>query len=189
MIPVETAIRAWVQPKRKRRKRPGPVPWRPAGYGERLLFFDTETTRDFTQRLLFGVFRICEQDRLLIEGIVEYDGLSEAQRGVIRSYALRLHLPVYTLEEFIERVFYPEVYVRGTLCVGFNLPFDLSRIAIHAGSGRAQNSRSFRFKLSRRTRWPDLRIEAVSSRAAFIRFVPKKHLAQWGEAVLSRPLR
>jgi hypothetical protein len=97
----------------------------------------------------------------------------------IQEYAAKCRLPIYSRERFVEEVFYPEIYVLGTLCVGFNLPFDLARIAIHAGICRGKNRRKFRIVFSRRLRWHDLRIESASGRAAFIGFVPKRKLNEW----------
>ncbi len=153
------------------------MPWRPMPYGKRVLVFDTETTTDFTQRLLFGFFRVYVDDRLLIEGLIIADTLSAVEADVLATYAKRNRLPVYTREEFVERVFYPEVYALGTICVGFNLPFDLTRVAIHAGNSKTGNR--FRLRLSNRIRYPQLYVESASARAAFIRFAPKKHLAAW----------
>lgn len=177
MIRVQTAIRAWVEPNRSRRKRPAAVPWRPMPYGERVLVFDTETTTDSTQRLLYGFFRLYESDRLILEGVIMAETLSTDQIAIITAYARRNRLRAYTREEFVEGVFYPEVYALGTLCAGFNLPFDLSRIALHAGNGR--DGRRFRLRLCNRIRYPQLYVESASARAAFIRFAPKKHPANW----------
>jgi hypothetical protein len=155
------------------------MPWRPQRYGDRVLVFDTETTIDAAQRLLFGFFRLYERDSLVREGIIVADSLDHASMVAIAEYAARCRLPIYSRERFVEEVFYPEVYVEGTLCVGFNLPFDLARVAIHAGICRDQNRRKFRIVLSRRLRWHDLRIESLSGRAAFIGFVPKRKLTAW----------
>lgn len=162
---VATAVRAWVEPRKPRRSRKrkaAKVPWRPQRYGERVLVFDTETTTDAAQRLLFGFFRLYERDRLILEGLIVSDALDYGQMTTLAAYAARCRLPIYRRERFVEEIFYPEVYVLGTLCVGFNLPFDLTRIAIHAGSGRGENRRKFRVMLSRRVRWHDLRIESAS---------------------------
>ena len=141
--------------------------------------FDTETTTDAAQRLLFGFFRLYENDRLITEGVIAADTLDYEQIMTISEYAAKCRLPIYSRERFVEDVFYPEVYVWGTLCIGFNLPFDLTRIAIHAGGGRGENRRKFRIYLSRRLRWHDMRIESASGRAAFIGFVPKRKLTSW----------
>ena len=182
-VSVTTAIRAWVEPHKLARNRgkrkPGPTSWRPQRYGERVLVFDTETTTDAAQRLLFGFFRLYENDRLITEGVIAADTLDYEQIMTISEYAAKCRLPIYSRERFVEDVFYPEVYVWGTLCIGFNLPFDLTRIAIHAGGGRGENRRKFRIYLSRRLRWHDMRIESASGRAAFIGFVPKRKLTSW----------
>lgn len=179
MITVETAIRAWVETAKKRRSKRGPIPWRSAPYGYRVLVLDTETTTDYTQRLLFGFFRLYQGDRLMLEGIIAADTVDYEAMAAINEYAAKCRLPIYSRERFVEEVFYPEVYELGTLCVGFNLPFDLARIAVDAGCGRGENRRKFRIVLSRRLRWHDLRIEAASGHAAFIGFVPKRELYRW----------
>jgi hypothetical protein len=180
-VPVATAIRAWVEPHKPghRTRKPRLVPWRPQRYGERVLVFDTETTIDAAQRLLFGFFRLYEKDRLICEGLIVADVLDHESMAAISEYSARCCVPIYSRERFVEDVFYPEVYVLGTLCVGFNLPFDLARIAVHAGICRGKNRRKFRLVLSRRLRWHDLRIESASGRAAFIGFVPKRKLNEW----------
>jgi hypothetical protein len=185
-VEIKTAIRAWVEPWKPRRNKrrnpkaqPKPVPWRPQPYGDRVLVFDTETTVDAAQRILFGFFRLYERDRLIREGIIVADVLDHESMIAIAEYRAKCRLPIYSRERFVEEVFYPEVYNEGTLCVGFNLPFDLSRIAIHGGCGRGENHRKFRIKLTQRVRWHDLRIESASNRAAFIGFVPKRKLFDW----------
>jgi hypothetical protein len=180
---VETAIRAWVEVERKKRdpkqQSRAKVPWRAQSIGGRALVFDTETTTDFTQMLLFGAFRIYEHDSLDIEGLIIADNLNSKQLRTVNVYAAERHLRVCTRTLFIEQVFYPEVYVLGTLCIFFNGPFDLSRLAIHAGLGRGKNRRKFSLQLSPNIYWPRVRIEAVSGRAAFIEFAPKRKLQDW----------
>jgi hypothetical protein len=182
-IEVFTAVRAWVEvrkPRRRARKRDRKdIPWRPQPYGARALVFDTETTVDAAQRLLFGFFRLYVHDRPIREGLIVADVLDYGQMEALVEYATKHRLEIFSRERFVEEVFYPEVYVLGTLCVGFNLPFDLSRIAIRAGVGRGENRRKFRIVLSRRLRWHDLRIESASGKAAFISFVPKRKLSTW----------
>jgi hypothetical protein len=183
-LTVTTAIRAWVEANRdgeaphEPRKKAKPA-WRPQRYGDRVLVFDTETTTDAAQRLLFGFFRLYDRDRLILEGLIVGDVLDYAAMTTLTEYAARCRLPIYSRQRFVEEVFYPEIYVEGTLCVGFNLPFDLARIAVHAGICRGENRRKFRIVLSRRLRWHDMRIESLSARAALMRFVPKRKLTEW----------
>ncbi len=146
---------------------------------ERVLVFDTETTTDFTQRLLFGVFQLYQANDLMGEGVFLGDALKETEVATVRRYAKGAGLSVYSREDFVHRIFFHHVYGLGTLCVGFNLPFDLSRIAEHAGAGRGKNSRKFRFRLSRYMTYSDVHIESVSGRAAFIQFAPKAKMREW----------
>lgn len=179
---IETAIRAWVVPIKKQRpawKGSAGAAWRTRSVAERALVFDTETTTDFTQRFLFGAFRVYEHDSLELEGLIIANDLSSQQLRIVNDYAARHNLRVYTQTFFVEHIFYPEVYKIGTLCIGFNLPFDLTRIAMRAGPGRGKHRRKFLLQLSMRINLPRIRIEAISGRAAFIEFAPKKKLDDW----------
>ncbi|MGC1336276.1 MAG: hypothetical protein WA812_12975, partial [Candidatus Cybelea sp.] len=104
-----TAVRAWVEPRKPgragtRRDRTV-VPWRPQPYGERVLVFDTETTTDAAQRLLFGFFRLYERDKLIAEGLIAADVLDQPSMEAIAEYAARCTLPIYSRERFVEEVF------------------------------------------------------------------------------------
>jgi hypothetical protein len=145
----------------------------------RVLVFDTETTTDTTQRLLFGFFRLYVRDRLAEEALIVADALSQSEMECVTEYAARCRLKIYGREQFVDKVFYPEIYLRGAVCVGVNLPFDLRRIAIHARTGYGRNRRRFTVVLSRRLTWHDLRIESPSGNASFIGFTPKRKLFDW----------
>jgi hypothetical protein len=175
----ETAIRAWVNVPRKPKRRIKRVPWRTAPFGKRVLIFDTETTTDHLQRLLFGVCRLYESGRLVQEAVFTGDSLHEKELAIIIKYAEREGLRIQTRMAFCKEIFYPEIYLRGTLCVGFNLPFDLSRIAMKAGSGRGKNRHRFRFQLTDWHSNPAIYVQAISGKAAFIEFALKKHLSDW----------
>lgn len=182
MIRVETAVRAWVEPPKHRGKKTASSSrgWRRAAFDHRVLVFDTETTTDFALRLQFGVFHLYVDGLLEREGIFYGDSSSDRELEIIRSYGERHGIPIYSRSEFVEKVFFHYVYGLGALCVGFNLPFDLSRIAIRAGIGRGQNRRKFRLTLTTKTlTYSALHIEAISGRAAFIGFAKRNNLADW----------
>src|SRR5713101_5045952 len=119
---------------------------RSAIWPEFALIFDTETTLDSTQKLTFGCFRRC---RLIAgtywcieEGLFHTDAATASDVMVLRQYVgdpanvpntekfppqIRLRLMARSF--FISRVFWRAVR-SGDLIVGFNLPFDLSRLAV-----------------------------------------------------------
>jgi hypothetical protein len=175
----QSAVRAWVEPKLTKSPRSG-QPYAVGGkhtpIGQRALVFDTETATDYAMAPLYGFFQIRERDELVLEGIIEGDGLGTRDGGIIREFARAIGLEVVSRARFVDEYFYPEVYQLGTLCVGFNLPFDLTRLPVHVGSGRGKHRNAFSLRMSENTYWPRVRIEAVSARAAFIGFAPVKRL-------------
>jgi hypothetical protein len=180
MIHVQTAVRAWVQPQKKKRKgNKANRGYRKAKFDERVLVFDTETTTDFTQRLLFGVFQLYQHGALILEGLILGDSLKSHEIETIRQYGAQNDIQVHSRADFVHKIFFRHVYGLGALCVGFNLPFDLSRIASWAGRGRGKNIRKFRLTLSRLKSYSAIRVEAISGKAAFIEFALKKELQDW----------
>jgi hypothetical protein len=100
---------------------------------EWVLVFDTETTDDETQRIRFGTFQLREGERLEIEGIfVDPDATTEAERDVLKAEAARLNCRLFSLREFVDRVFFPAAYDGEATVVCFNQPFDISRLALEA---------------------------------------------------------
>jgi hypothetical protein len=139
-----------------------------------VLVFDTETTTDRLQNLLMGCFHIYEwvgeEYRLVVEGLILGDVLTRKDVQLVETYAQACGLRVYTRDAFVREVFLPEVYDLGALCVGFNLPFDLSRLAVRAAAGRGRRRDRFTFYLTPSKYDPPIRIEARDSKSAFIEF-------------------
>ena len=123
----------------------------------RVLTFDTETTTDTFQNLKVGYFEIHDRGKLkesgffynpLAENYTDVNirlsrpsedylfqsPISDMEEKVLKEYAKAHDIPLYTSQEFIENIFFYEVYGKETLCNGYNLPFDLSRLAIGAGN-------------------------------------------------------
>src|SRR5207302_2456018 len=112
------------------------------------LVFDTETTLDLEQRLNFGVWRFCQLQSTeyvaIQEGIFYRDGLDPKDVQTILAYKQKANrrlkpsdpeLIVLSRAAFIERVFWESVRA-GALIVGFNLSFDISRIAVRWTAAR-----------------------------------------------------
>ena len=115
----------------------------------RVLVFDTETTIDQYQNFKIGYFQIYQ------DGVIQHDGLfydpstlNEREIKILESHSRKHNISLYSLNEFIDNVFYPEVFELKTLCNGYNLAFDLSRIAKRAGDSRGRNRGGFTLTLS-----------------------------------------
>lgn len=124
-----------------------PFAWPP------VLVLDTETTTDATQELLFGSYGLYTwqptgQLACVEEGLFYADDLAQrdpAAFAVLKRYR-RTHrasvaaggqpkLQFFTRHAFIDQLLKAATEANA-LVVGFNLPFDLTRLAVHAGAAR-----------------------------------------------------
>jgi hypothetical protein len=135
------------------------------------LIFDSETTVDAAQRLRFGFFQIRHHERLEREGVF-YDKrtLTVLQEEMLRTFAANNRLELLSVAEFNSGVFLKYGYVRQASIVGFNLPFDLSRLAVDHGSARREMRGGFSLDLTGNGVDPRVRIKHLSARAALIDF-------------------
>jgi hypothetical protein len=114
------------------------------------LVFDTETTLDLEQRLNFGIWRFCGlrggEYVTLQEGIFCRDGLGPKDMQTIMAYVHKhlaeglvagadAELTVLSRSAFVERIFWESVRA-GALITGFNLPFDIARLALQWTAAR-----------------------------------------------------
>lgn len=93
-----------------------------------ILAFDTETTIGFDQTKRFGVFCFgcISDDRIERTGFV-LGKLDKDEETILRDYAEKINAPIYTRDDFINRVFYPAM-IRGCAITGHNLAFDIGRL-------------------------------------------------------------
>ena len=116
----------------------------------RILVLDTETTSDEFQNLKFGSFIIVEDGIEQLRGIFyNSKNLSKSEIKELEEYPKGNKISLFKIDRFINEVFYPEILNAKTLCVGFNLPFDLSRLAINYSDGRYAHKNWFSFQLSK----------------------------------------
>jgi hypothetical protein len=121
-----------------------------------MLVFDTETRTDTSQRLTFGSYRFFRENELREEGLFYADDLPVKDRRTLERYvaaqnkrALRtgeVPLLLLTRRKLLKK-FYKAVYKGRALLVGFNLPFDLSRIAFASRSARGRFAGGFSIAL------------------------------------------
>lgn len=138
---------------------------------DRTLTLDTETTNDKYQNLKFGFF-VLHSNGVLEKRGVFYNPkcVSEVELKTLKSSCRKNSIPLRELEEFVEEIFYPEVYFKKALCVGFNLPFDLSRLATGYSYARGSMKNGFSFKLSKNRALPRIKIKHLDNTKSFIRF-------------------
>ena len=156
LLPV--GVRAYAVPERGGKR--GPKHRRPplastTIWPQLVLLLDTETSADPIQRLLFGSYRLCRWDggtdsqapRLAVveEGLFHGPDLPERDPHgyeILQDYARRESSAVNTADDsrvlellthrdFLDQVFWKATYFGRALVTGFNLPFDLSRLASH----------------------------------------------------------
>lgn len=110
-----------------------------------MLVFDTETTVDATQRLLFGSYRFIFDGECQEEGLLYADDLSQEELKTLQCYAKKhpaataekATLKLLSRREFLKKLF-EAIYKGHSLLVGFNLPFDLSRLGFNVGAARRE---------------------------------------------------
>jgi len=114
-----------------------------------MFVFDTECKTDTIQTLTFGSYRYFERNICLEEGLFFGDDLPTTDRAKLEAY-VKMHgaatdrrygvpeLRLLSRREFLEKLYAAGFDGRGVI-VGFNLPFDLSRLAV--GFGNAKDRR------------------------------------------------
>jgi hypothetical protein len=157
-----------------------------------VLILDTETTIDTSQGLTFGVYRVCrlvEQTYVSTEeGLFFADDLDPAQREIVadyvkeavaevdqKSFPPKLKLSLQSRSEFVEKVLWKAIR-DGLMVVGFNLPFDLSRLAVNWTKARNGGwSLILSLRRSKKTGdiepnpdRPRIRVTSKDSKSAFI---------------------
>lgn len=131
------AVRAFAPPpkaeeKPTRKKRTG----KPAPASEYTLVFDTETTVDASQRLRIGAYQFRKGDVLDEAGLFhDPAALGAAELEVLKRFASGNGMKLRTVSEFVGEVLFARAYDLRASIVGFNLPFDISRLAKAADMG------------------------------------------------------
>ncbi len=138
---------------------------------DRILVLDTETTTDEFQNLKFGSVLIIDKDKKEYRALFyNPEILTNNELLELIKFSKNNNIDLYSLEEFVENIFYPEVLNARTLCVGFNLPFDLTRLAFHYAEARGNQKGWFSIQLSKDRFKPRIKIKYVDSMKSFIQF-------------------
>ena len=152
-LPLPVAIRVFPALKRTEKQSPKNKLWR---LPRAMFVFDTETRTDASQRLTFGSYRFFVENVVTRRGPILMPTTCHPRTGrtlekyvAARTDTLRLagsRLLLLTRREFLKK-FYKAVYKSRALLVGFNLPFDLSRIAFTSRPARGRFAGGFSLAL------------------------------------------
>jgi hypothetical protein len=183
------ALRAYVRKAPKKPKKgskpprttlPGAVNWRDLAPrttpSDWVLVFDCETRTTPYQRLRFGSYQLRYKGQVKERGafyepdVLSNDEIAILQQGSDDERSNSDGVPVYLRKraEFVDEILYRSAYAVGAQIVGFNLPFDLSRLAIRHASARRSMKGGFSLILSED--WPAVAVKHLSQRSALIRF-------------------
>ncbi len=133
------------------------------------LVFDTETRPDDSKDLVFGSCGIWINKKLYKFYIFYNDNLKKSDIEKIQEICSKYNVTVISRKEFVDNVFYPYVFKARAKCIGFNLPFDLSRLAIRDTYSRKYHN-GFSLTLSKNKKNPNIAIKSLNSKSQFIEF-------------------
>ncbi|WBQ14213.1 hypothetical protein L2D00_05895 [Hyphomonadaceae bacterium BL14] len=135
-----------------------------------VLVFDTETNIDPSQALRVGFYQVRKSGVLIEEGAFYPPYLPDDELTDLRTYCEPRGFRVRTLADFSEHVLLKYGYDLGGVIAGFNLPFDISRVAIHHGPARGSMRGGFSFQLVASRNRPRVQVKHLSRRASLIQF-------------------
>jgi hypothetical protein len=162
------AVRAYGVPAREKAAPPkfgsrGPSKWS--------VIFDTETTTDEAQRVRLGAYQLREGHQGRERGLFfNPEVLSAPDRRRLKRYAAAKRLKLITLKEFVEQVIVGVGYGWQATLIGFNLPFDISRVAADHGDARGSMRPGFSFDMAPNKKGPRVRVRHLTGRAALMKF-------------------
>jgi hypothetical protein len=162
---------------------------------ERALIFDTESRITVDQSLTFGVYRLCQlqNDCYIVteEGVFYGDGLPKKEFKVLQRHidasvsdvaSFPPRFPLHSRSGFMKRVFRPAIKNDGALVVGFNLPFDLARLALDWSRG---NEDEWSLTMAQypdgveNRNYPRITIQPIDSKKAFIKLAKPWKPEEW----------
>ncbi|MGH9515921.1 MAG: hypothetical protein ACRD3P_09625 [Terriglobales bacterium] len=189
-------LRAYAIPKTEKKKRKkNHSNKESAKWPQFVLVFDTETRITADQSLTFGVYRLCQlvnrKYEVVKEGIFYADDLPAKELRVLEMYVQTAipdvssfppEFPLLSRSEFMQQVFWPAIKRDGAMVCGFNLPFDLTRLALAWSKGE-ENEWSLTM-----SRYPDgaenknrphILIKPIDSKKAFIKLAKPWNPEEW----------
>ncbi len=119
---------------------------------EAVFVFRTVSRKDATQKLMSGCYRLIVAGRCLEEGLFYDDNLPKKDRRVLEDYVAThradtvaegiRQLRLLTCSQFVVEL-YKYAYKARCLLVGYDLPFELSRLAVDFSPARGRFAGGF----------------------------------------------
>jgi hypothetical protein len=171
-------LRAYAEPAKSSGKglRSGRLVKPTLGPSDWSIILDCETTTDPGQALRFGFCRVYFREELRRE-VCFYrpGGLTKKEHSSVETHSKASQFEVMPCDEFIDKIFYKYGYHCRATIIGFNLPFDLSRLAIgHSAARPTRRDRSmyggFSLKLSPLPWCPPVQAKHLSRYVSLMRF-------------------
>lgn len=145
------------------------------------LVFDTETKPDQSKDLVFGSCGLWINNKLEKLYVFYNDNLKNSEILKLENICLKFNAILMPRSKFVDEIFYPHVFVSRAKCIGFNLPFDISRLATYFTKSR-KHYNGFSLTLSENKHNPNIVIKSLNSKSQFIEFT--KPLRKKSEKIL-----
>ena len=167
---------------------------------EHVLVIDTESRLGVGQTLTFGVWKRCRLagDKYVVieEGVFHADDLLTKDLEVLRRHmetavsdvpSFPPRFPVYSRSQFMKKVFWPALKRDGAMVVGFNLGFDLTRLALEWKEGNKGEWSLIMMRYAdgkENCNYPRILITPIDSKKQIIKlWLPwKKNQHEWKDA-------
>jgi hypothetical protein len=189
-------LRAYIVPANQKGKRGRkPKEDNSLSWPKHALIIDTESRITPDQSLTFGVYRLCtlvdDIYRLTEEGLFYADNLAGRELTVLENHiqaatpdvpSFPPRFPLYPQSQFMKKVFWPQIKLKGALVCGLNLPFDLARLALAWKKGDKGEWSLIMSKYANGTEnsnLPRLLITPIDSKKAFIRLAKPWKPHEW----------
>lgn len=142
----------------------------------RVLVFDCETTTDESQKLRFGWCQQWEGDTFLGAGLFYPDDISDDDLTLLQAAAQAAGATLLTLDDFRLDVILGWAFDGNATLVGFNLGFDIARVALASSPARGHMRGGFTHRMAQDEYAPCIRTKHLSATMTLMDFAqPRKN--------------
>ena len=162
LMPIYVRTIPLPEPEKERKPRAKTRSRQPSRY---VVVFDTETTICQAQCLRLGTYQVFKGRILIQSGFFHGPALSNTEIEFLKGYSSEHGVKCLSRAEFVRKVLFHFCLKFRARIVGFNLPFDLSRLAIDWGKAQGDMLGGFSLKLDENNFQPRLRIKKLGAKS------------------------